>query len=171
MRCAARGIAVPCGLGGTDPLRPGACPSGLAKCGWAPRRRPPGGSDAPRRALATVGRHSRSRTPPALPGTAHRDARSARRLLDTAELPHVTLQITPLASTPHPGGAGGFTLASFPGPMPEVVTLENLIGATYVEGVDEVRVFSDAFERIVAAALPVDDTQALIGQLEDRSRA
>ncbi|MCC3654858.1 helix-turn-helix domain-containing protein [Streptomyces sp. S07_1.15] len=93
-----------------------------------------------------------------------------RRLLDTAELPNVTLQIMPLASTPHPGGAGSFTLASFPGPMPEVVTLENLIGATYVEGVDEVRVFSDAFERIVAAALPVDDTQALIGELEERSR-
>lgn len=93
-----------------------------------------------------------------------------RRLLDLAEMPNVTIQAMPLAATPHPGGAGGFTLAAFPGPMPDVVTLENLIGATYVEGVDEVPVFADAFERIVAAALSMDDTLALIGQMEERSR-
>lgn len=93
-----------------------------------------------------------------------------RRLLDVADLPNVTLQVMPLAATPHPGGAGGFTLASFPGPMPDVVTLENLIGATYVEGVEEVQVFTDAFERIVAAALSMDDTLALIGAMEERSR-
>ncbi|MEU5837428.1 helix-turn-helix transcriptional regulator [Streptomyces diacarni] len=93
-----------------------------------------------------------------------------RRLLDVAEMPDVTLQLMPLASTPHPGGAGGFTLAGFPGPMPDVVTLENLSGATYVEGVDEVRVYADAFERIVAAALSMDDTLARIAEMEERSR-
>ncbi|MEC4017746.1 helix-turn-helix domain-containing protein [Streptomyces sp. H27-D2] len=92
-----------------------------------------------------------------------------RRLLDVAELPNVTLQVMPLAATPHPGGAGGFSLVGFPGPMPDVVLLENLIGATYVEGVDEVQVFGDAFERIVAAALPVDDTLALIARMEEGS--
>ncbi|MFD9504807.1 helix-turn-helix domain-containing protein [Streptomyces sp. NPDC060035] len=93
-----------------------------------------------------------------------------RRLLDVSEMPNVTIQVMPLAATPHPGGAGGFTLANFPGPMPDVITLENLTGATYVEGVDEVRIFADAFERIVAAALSMDDTLALIGQMEERSR-
>lgn len=93
-----------------------------------------------------------------------------RRLLDVAELPNVTLQIMPLAATPHPGGAGGFNLVGFPRPMPDVVLLENLIGATYVEGVDEVQVFADAFERIVAAALPVDDSMALVARMEEESR-
>ncbi|MFI0966660.1 helix-turn-helix domain-containing protein [Streptomyces sp. NPDC021080] len=93
-----------------------------------------------------------------------------RRLLDVAELPNVTLQIMPLAATPHPGGAGGFNLVGFPGPMPDVVLLENLIGATYVEGVDEVKVFADAFERIVATALPVDDSMALIARMEEERR-
>lgn len=93
-----------------------------------------------------------------------------RRLLDVAELPNVTLQIMPLAATPHPGGAGGFNLVGFPGPMPDVALLENLIGATYVEGVDEVQVFADAFERIVAAALPVDDSMALVSRMEEESR-
>jgi transcriptional regulator with XRE-family HTH domain len=93
-----------------------------------------------------------------------------RRLLDAAEMPHVTIQVMPLDATPHPGSAGGFSLVGFPGPMPDVVLLENQIGATYVEGVDDVRTFADAFERIVAAALPVDDSLALIARLEEGHR-
>lgn len=93
-----------------------------------------------------------------------------RRLLDVSEMPNVTLQIMPLDATPHPGGAGGFSLVGFPGPMPDVVLLENLIGATYVEGIDEVQTFAAAFERIVAAALPTDDSLALIARMEERSR-
>lgn len=93
-----------------------------------------------------------------------------RRLLDASEMPHVTIQIMPLDATPHPGSAGGFSLVGFPGPMPDVVLLENQIGATYVEGVDDVRTFVDAFERIVATALPVDDSLALIARLEEGHR-
>ncbi|GII89112.1 transcriptional regulator [Sphaerisporangium siamense] len=90
-----------------------------------------------------------------------------RRLREYAELPNVTIQIMPLHATPHPGCAGGFSLVGFPNAMPEVVLLENLIGATYVEGVVEVNTFADAFDRIVAAALPVDDSTALIACLEE----
>ncbi|MCT2594350.1 helix-turn-helix domain-containing protein [Streptomyces sp. N2-109] len=94
-----------------------------------------------------------------------------RRLLDASEMPNVALQVMPLDATPHPGNAGGFHLVGFPGPMPDVVSLENLIGATYVEGVDEVATFADAFERIVAAALPVDDSLALIARMEEDQRS
>ncbi|MFJ2731635.1 helix-turn-helix domain-containing protein [Streptomyces sp. NPDC087317] len=93
-----------------------------------------------------------------------------RRLLDVSELPNVTLQVMPLDATPHPGSVGGFSLVGFPGPMPDVVLLENLIGSSYVEGVSEVRTFADAFERIVAAALPTDDSLALIARMEERQR-
>ncbi|MGW6601339.1 helix-turn-helix domain-containing protein [Streptomyces sp. NPDC055036] len=93
-----------------------------------------------------------------------------QRLLDVSEMPNVTLQILPLDATPHPGGAGAFSLVGFPGPMPDVVLLENLIGATYVEGVDDVQTFANAYERIVAAALPTDDSLALIARMEERNR-
>ncbi|MFC8825709.1 helix-turn-helix domain-containing protein [Streptomyces sp. NPDC057137] len=93
-----------------------------------------------------------------------------QRLLDVSEMPNVTIQILPLEATPHPGGAGAFSLVGFPGPMPDVVLLENLIGATYVEGVDEVQTFANAYERIVAAALPTEDSLALITRMEERSR-
>ncbi|GAA2478569.1 helix-turn-helix transcriptional regulator [Streptomyces thermolineatus] len=93
-----------------------------------------------------------------------------RRLLDAAEMPNVTIQVMPMNATPHPGSVSGFSLVSFPGPMPDVVLLENLLGSAYVEGVDEVQVFADAFERIVAAALPMDDSLALISRMEEGSR-
>ncbi|PLW73633.1 helix-turn-helix domain-containing protein [Streptomyces sp. SCUT-3] len=93
-----------------------------------------------------------------------------RRLLDAAEMPNVTIQVMPLNATPHPGSVSGFSLVGFPGPMPDVVLLENLLGSAYVEGVDEVQVFADAFERIVAAALPTDDSLALISRMEEGSR-
>ncbi|MDT3399830.1 helix-turn-helix transcriptional regulator [Streptomyces sp. B1866] len=93
-----------------------------------------------------------------------------RRLLDAADLPNVTLQIMPLHAGPHPGTSGGFSLVGFPGLMPAVVLLENLVGASYVEAVDEVKIFANAFERILAAALPTDESLALIARLEESTR-
>ncbi len=92
-----------------------------------------------------------------------------RRLLDASEMPSVTVQLMPLNSTTHPGVVGGFTVTAFPRPMPPMVLLENLSGATYVEG-DDATPFTKAFERIRAAALPVEDSLARIAELEERHR-
>ncbi|MEU9213429.1 helix-turn-helix transcriptional regulator [Streptomyces sp. NPDC048415] len=90
-----------------------------------------------------------------------------RRLLDVAEMPNITIQIMPLNATPHPGTVGGFTVVNFPGPTPDVVLVENLLGNSYVEGVGAVKTFAGAFERIVAAAMSVDDSLALIKRMEE----
>ncbi|MGV9879930.1 helix-turn-helix domain-containing protein [Streptomyces sp. NPDC003006] len=92
-----------------------------------------------------------------------------RRLLDVSELPNVTVQIMPLSSTPHPGLDGGFTLARFPRPVPDVVLLENLGRAAYVEG-DNAAPFARAYERIRAAALSVEDSLVRIAELEEGLR-
>lgn len=92
-----------------------------------------------------------------------------RRLLDASDMPNVTVQLMPLNSTAHPGVVGGFTLTGFPPPMPSVVLLENLGGATYVEG-DDATPFAKAFERIRATALPVEDSLARIAELEESHR-
>ncbi len=92
-------------------------------------------------------------------------AAQLRRLLAVAEWPTVTLQVMPIDAAPNPGDAGAFTLVAFPGPMPDVVTQENLRGPSYVEGVDDVNVFADAFGHIVDRALSTDDTKALIAGL------
>ncbi|MFJ1716071.1 MULTISPECIES: DUF397 domain-containing protein [unclassified Streptomyces] len=93
-----------------------------------------------------------------------------RHLWDVSELPNIIMQIMPLAATSHPGGADDFNLVGFPGLMPDVVLLENISGATCVEDFDKVQVFADAFEHIVAAALPVDNSMALITRIEEESR-
>ncbi|WP_221355069.1 helix-turn-helix domain-containing protein [Streptomyces beigongshangae] len=92
-----------------------------------------------------------------------------RRLLDTADMPNVTIQLMPLDCTTHPGMLGGFSLASFPRPVPVVVLLENLSGAAYVEG-DDAAPFAKAFERIRATALSVEDSLARITHMEEGHR-
>lgn len=93
-----------------------------------------------------------------------------RRLLDVSEMPNVTVQVMALDSTVHPGLVGGFSLVHFPGPIPNVVLLENVMGATYVEDDNDTAHFAKAFERIRAAALPVEDSLALIARLEEGHR-
>lgn len=84
-------------------------------------------------------------------------------------MPNVTVQLMPLDCTAHPGMLGGFSLASFPQPMPVVVLLENLSGAAYVEG-DDAAPFTKAFERIRATALSVEDSLARITHMEEGHR-
>ncbi len=93
-----------------------------------------------------------------------------RRLREVSELPTVTVQVMPLNASAHAGQAGGFSLVDFPHPMPSVVETENLKGSSYVEGGDDVKLFGEAFEQIVAAALPPGDSSALIADLEERHR-
>ncbi|MFD5474445.1 helix-turn-helix domain-containing protein [Streptomyces sp. NPDC127105] len=90
-----------------------------------------------------------------------------QRLIDVADSPGVTIQIMPLDATPHPGGAGAFDLVSFPAPQPSVVQFENLKGTSYVEGTDDVTLYEEGFAQIVAAALPVSDSLALITRLKE----
>ncbi|AXI78347.1 helix-turn-helix domain-containing protein [Peterkaempfera bronchialis] len=94
-----------------------------------------------------------------------------RRLLEIAELPHVTIQVLPLTSTPHPGVAGAFTLLSFAGTTGlDVALAENLTGAVYIEEEREVSVYVDAFERLRASALPTTESSELIDRLADTHR-
>lgn len=92
-----------------------------------------------------------------------------RHLLDMADLPNITIQVMPLTATPHPGLLGLFEIVRFPQPWPTVVNLENLRGGYFVEGTDDVKVFETAFERVVAAALSVDDSRELIKKIMERN--
>ncbi|MEV8228226.1 helix-turn-helix transcriptional regulator [Streptomyces sp. NPDC079167] len=92
-----------------------------------------------------------------------------RRLLDASEMPNVTVQLMPLTSTAHPGLLGGFSLASFARPLPEVVVLENLSGAAYVEGEDAAP-YARAFQHVQATALSVEDSLVRITEMEEGLR-
>ncbi|UCM88992.1 helix-turn-helix domain-containing protein [Streptomyces marincola] len=93
-----------------------------------------------------------------------------KHLLDMTELPNVTIQVMPLIATPNPGMLGLFEIVRFPHPWATVVNLENIQGGYFVEGTEDVKVFESAFERVVAAALSVDDSRQLIRTLIERNR-
>lgn len=50
--------------------------------------------------------------------------------------------------------------------------IENVLGYAFLDPEDRpvTRAFTSAFERIVATALPVDDSLALIGRLEEEAQ-
>ncbi|MBC9730239.1 helix-turn-helix transcriptional regulator [Streptomyces sp. TRM68367] len=88
-----------------------------------------------------------------------------RHLLDMSDLPNMTIQVMPRDAPAHPGMAGPFHVVRFPAPWPTVINLENLRGGYFVEGTDDVKAFESAFELIVAAALPVDDSRETIKKI------
>ncbi|MFF3159521.1 DUF5753 domain-containing protein [Streptomyces sp. NPDC057910] len=101
-------------------------------------------------------------------GDTHVMREQLQRLLDVTELPHVSVQVLPLAASPHPGMAGPFTLLGFPETADlDIALVEHLTSALYVEDPAEVSIYGGAFERLRAAALPFDKTTDLIAQLKD----
>ncbi|QTT76993.1 helix-turn-helix domain-containing protein [Streptomyces mobaraensis NBRC 13819 = DSM 40847] len=93
-----------------------------------------------------------------------------QRLLDVAAYPHVTIQVLPLDAELHPGGTGGFTALGFNQPGMEVVLLENLESSLYVEEPANVARYTEAFERLTAAALPFERSLSLITRLKEKEK-
>ncbi|MEO3974431.1 helix-turn-helix transcriptional regulator [Streptomyces sp. CAU 1734] len=93
-----------------------------------------------------------------------------QKLLDLAELSHVSIQVLPLDSPPHPGLAGPFAAISFPeaGPDLDVVLLEQSTSALYVEDAPEVAIYGTVFDLLRAAALPFDASADLIATTKDK---
>jgi transcriptional regulator with XRE-family HTH domain len=89
-------------------------------------------------------------------------------LLDKQRLPHVSIQVLPLDAPPHVGMSGSFAVLGFPETADlDVVLVESLTSALYVEDTAEVRRYGSAFERLRAAALPFDASADLIERLKD----
>ncbi|MGA5354062.1 helix-turn-helix domain-containing protein [Streptomyces thermodiastaticus] len=91
------------------------------------------------------------------------------RLLDRARRPNVTIQILPTDAPPHVGQMGSYSLLSFDdGADLDVVHVESLTSALYVEEAEQVAVYREAFERLRAAALPPDLSVQRIAEIRDR---
>jgi transcriptional regulator with XRE-family HTH domain len=87
------------------------------------------------------------------------------QLLELAELPNVTLQVMPAAVGAHPGTAGSFSILHFPEQyFPDVVYVESMTGALYIEDESHVHTHTLAFEQLQATALNPDDSAELIGR-------
>ncbi|SEQ54230.1 Helix-turn-helix domain-containing protein [Streptomyces sp. yr375] len=88
------------------------------------------------------------------------------KLLDAAELPHVTLQLAPFANGPHPGTYGPFVLFRFAMPeLPDMVYSEYLTGAVYLDARTEVATHLEVMDRMAAQAATAHRTKEILRDL------
>lgn len=89
-------------------------------------------------------------------------------LLQVAEVPSITMHVLPFNSM-H-GLEGGFTILRF-GELaePDVAYIEHLVGSLQVNGEDEVRRATLAFDRLRSAALNPVDSIGLVREVLDRT--
>jgi transcriptional regulator with XRE-family HTH domain len=91
------------------------------------------------------------------------------RLIEATKLATVTLQLLPFAAGAHPAMAGAFSILRFGDQeLPDVVYLEHLTGASYLDKRDEVERYLDIMELLCLQAEPPARTVELLqGILEE----
>lgn len=93
------------------------------------------------------------------------------RLIETSELPNVTLRVLPFSAGAHPGVDGSFTVLEFSDPGdPRIVYLDRMTDSDYLHELREVAAYRHAHERLRAAALPQSDSREMISGIEEMMR-
>jgi transcriptional regulator with XRE-family HTH domain len=88
------------------------------------------------------------------------------RLIDATRLPNVTLQILSYGAGAHPAMAGAFSILRFAdGELPDVVYLEHLTNAVYLDKREDVEQYLHVMETISVRAEPPDKTVELLTKL------
>jgi transcriptional regulator with XRE-family HTH domain len=91
-----------------------------------------------------------------------------RRLIDTASLEHVDIQILPTAAGFHPGLSGSFVILDYD-QDPSLVYREISPSSVYLEGPDQVAERRRVFEHLSALALGPEESIARLRRLAERS--
>lgn len=95
-------------------------------------------------------------------------ARQLRRLLETARLPQVRLQVLPFAAGAHVGITGPFVIFSFSSTSDlDVVVLDHLTSSLYLERKEDLGAYSEAFKDLQSHALSPEDSFDHIAAIGD----
>lgn len=88
-------------------------------------------------------------------------------LIAVSTLPHVTVQIMPFRNGPHPAmRAGAFHLFRFKArELPDIVYLNGMVGAVYLDKDEDVLVYREALDRLGAQSVPARKTEDLLGAI------
>ncbi|TDC67401.1 XRE family transcriptional regulator [Actinomadura sp. GC306] len=98
-------------------------------------------------------------------------ARQCEHLLELSENPNVVLQVLPFAAGAHPATTGAFVHMEFPERhMPDVVYLDGLTSALYIEDDAQVHTYSLAFNQLAMTALGADESLDMISGLAKQHR-
>lgn len=92
-----------------------------------------------------------------------------QNLIDMAELSNVTVQVIPIYSGAHAAVGGPFTILRFSEPdLPDIVYLEQLTSALYLDKFEDVQHYMLVMDRLcVQAKSPADTTRFLASMLQD----
>jgi len=91
-----------------------------------------------------------------------------RYLIDLCELPNVTLQIVPFARGGHAAAGGPFSILRFAEPdLPDIVYLEQLTSALYLDKRDDIERYLTVMEQLCVEAESVADTPAILQRIHD----
>lgn len=91
------------------------------------------------------------------------------RLIDAAEMPHVTLQAVPFGAGAHAGMEGPFLILGFPEQAdPDVVYVENTTTGSYLEEPSDVYRYTLMFDHLRASALNTSETLRMVKDAADR---
>lgn len=89
-------------------------------------------------------------------------------LIEASHLPNVTVQLLPFRSGSHAAAGGPFTILRFAEPdLPDVVYLEQLNSAVYLDKRSDVEGYSTVWERVGVQALTPDDTRSALARMRD----
>jgi hypothetical protein len=85
-----------------------------------------------------------------------------------AKMPNVRLQVLPLSAGGHAAAGGSFTILRFPQPeLPDLVYLEQLNSALYLDNRADVDFYFDAVNRLYVEAAPLADTVRILNRIID----
>ena len=85
-------------------------------------------------------------------------------LIQATDLPNVRLQVMPFRAGGHAAAGGAFTILRFGDPdLPDVVYIEHLTSALYLDKREDVDRYLAAAGRLSIEAAPVAETPAILG--------
>lgn len=92
------------------------------------------------------------------------------RLAEATELPHITLQIVPFGRGGHAAAGGSFSMLRFDDPdVPDMVYLEQLSSAIYLEKREDVDLYAGVMNRLGAKALTPLQTRTFLTRIRDET--
>jgi hypothetical protein len=93
------------------------------------------------------------------------------RLIETAELPNVTLQVLPFDVGAHAAGVGPFTILGFPDrELPDVAYCEQLTSAMYLDKPEDVQQYRRVMESVCARSAAPDKTVEILKGIVEESK-
>jgi hypothetical protein len=91
-----------------------------------------------------------------------------KHLIAAMEQPNIVIQVIPFASGGHVAEGGAFSILRFPEPdVPDVVYLEHLTGAAYLERRDDVDRYEEVMNRLSVDSAPPDKSAQIFTGIID----